>query len=497
MKDIYQEIKNGREVRQNLSSLRQEIKVDSIKKSFCDLIQQDYQIFIDLLDNEDAKTRKNTALLLGDLEAQESLEQLMEAYDKEPQLFVKSSYLTAISHLNYEKCLPQLKNKLELLSSMEVSEDNRKHISEEIRELSLMVIASEGISSHKFSDGKTFFNIVLLCNRNYRELIYDQLKEEEFVDSSNMKILTAGVSLQTNKVLPVAKLRTYTELLFLVKGMKVCPKDPRETARIIAASHLLEFLESCHTTAAPFYFRIEIKSKMELDKKSAFAKKTASYLEEFTERKLINSAGNYEVEIRLIEDKESDLYIMVKLFTLEDHRFEYRKKVTPTSIKPVNAALLVALAKDYMCEDARVLDPFCGVGTMLIERQMQVKANTSYGIDFMEDAIEGAKENTEAAGQIIHYIQKDFFDFTHEYLFDEIFTNMPFAIGRKTEEEISDLYENFFKKAKTHLVPDGRIIMYTHNREYVESMAPFYGYKIIQDFEVNKKEETFLYILEQ
>jgi tRNA G10 N-methylase Trm11 len=134
---------------------------------------------------------------------------------------------------------------------------------------------------------------------------------------------------------------------------------------------------------------------------------------------------------------------------------------------------------------------------MLIERQMQVKANTSYGIDIMEDAIEGAKINTEAAGQIIHYINKNFFDFTHEYLFDEIFTNMPFAIGRKTQEEINLLYHEFFEKAKTHLVSDGRIIMYTHDQDLVETLVPEYGYNFLANYEINKKEGTHLYILEK
>jgi tRNA G10 N-methylase Trm11 len=52
---------------------------------------------------------------------------------------------------------------------------------------------------------------------------------------------------------------------------------------------------------------------------------------------------------------------MIKLYTVEDHRFDYRKEVTPTSIKPVNAALLVSLASEFMVDDAKVLDPFCGV----------------------------------------------------------------------------------------------------------------------------------------
>ena len=111
------------------------------------------------------------------------------------------------------------------------------------------------------------------------------------------------------------------------------------------------------------------------------------------------------------------------------------------------------------------------------------------------DAIEKAKINTEAAGQIIHFVNRDFFDFTHDYRFDEIFTNMPFAIGRKTEEEIYDIYEGFFRRAKSFLEKEGKIIMYTHNRDYVIRLAKENGYVILKEFNILAKEETQLFII--
>ncbi|MEG0109119.1 MAG: methyltransferase, partial [Lachnospiraceae bacterium] len=142
-----------------------------------------------------------------------------------------------------------------------------------------------------------------------------------------------------------------------------------------------------------------------------------------------------------------------------------------------------------------VLDPFCGVGTMLIERQKVVKGNTSYGIDTFAEAIRKAKINTEAAGQIIHFVNKNCLEFTHEYSFDEIFTNMPFATGHKSQDEIYEIYEAFFPKAKEWLVPGGTIIMYTHNRDYALLLAQKHGYKIIEEFEIMDKEGTYLLII--
>ena len=137
-----------------------------------------------------------------------------------------------------------------------------------------------------------------------------------------------------------------------------------------------------------------------------FVKKLSGQIEKLSGRKLINSTTNYEVELRLIENKEGNCNMRVKLFTLRDERFSYRREVISMSIRPVNAALTVALAKEYMKKDAQVLDPFCGVGTMLIERHKAVPANTSYGLDILEEAVDKAKINTEAAHQVIHYINR-------------------------------------------------------------------------------------------
>ena len=82
----------------------------------------------------------------------------------------------------------------------------------------------------------------------------------------------------------------------------------------------------------------------------------------------MNSTSHYEVELRLVENKAGDFNLMIKLFTYKDPRFRYRREAMSSSIQPVNAALAMKLAQKYLKEGAQVLDPFCGVGTMLIER---------------------------------------------------------------------------------------------------------------------------------
>ena len=88
------------EVRQSLSSLRQEIKDSSKRELLLSWIHDgdlDLSVF---LENEDAKTRKNAALLIGDLALSSESDAVFHAYQTEDTRFVKEAYLTALKSLN-------------------------------------------------------------------------------------------------------------------------------------------------------------------------------------------------------------------------------------------------------------------------------------------------------------------------------------------------------------------------------------------------------------
>lgn len=494
LKYEWENILKGQEIRQSLSKIRQEIKDSNKLQLLHNIVKGNEEILIELLKSEDAKTRKNAALLMGDLGWQDFLSPIWEAYKNESQRFVKSSYLSAVGKFDYYAYQEEIKEQLEILKTIELTKENEKHIMEEMRELSALIVRIEGVSSHKFIGYNNPYEIVLLSNRNFRETVAKELMTLE--PYAKIKFISAGVMAKIDNLNWLREIRIYQELLFIIKGMKECPMDTVAVAETIVGSELLAFLADSHDGKAPYYFRLEIKSKKTLGEKSVFLKKLATRIEKTSNRKLINSTDNYEFEIRLIENKQGNCNIMIKLFTLKDKRFTYRKKVIPTSIKPVNAALAVALAKEYMKEDAQVLDPFCGVGTMLIERHKAVRANTTYGIDIQEDAILKASENTDTAKQIIHYINRDFFRFTHDYLFDEIISNMPFRIGRINEEEIFIIYKQFFNKAPQHLKPGGLVVLYSHNKGYVKQMIAGTDFYLLKEYEISKREETYVFILQ-
>lgn len=482
-------ILDGTDVRQNLSALRQEIKTPEVKAKIRKELSHHIPHFISLLKHEDAKTRKNTALVMGEMQMYEFLAPLFEGYISESQLFVKSSYLTALQSYDCSEYMEQLKERLNELSNTNQSLESTKHVQEEIRALSKLIIQEEGMDTHTFTGYSHPLDCIFLTNKLHKDLIEEEITEGKIIS------FNAGVRVVTEDLSSLLDLRTYSELLLVIPGLTTVSKEPGEAASSISKSNLTMLLRSIHKEKTPFYFRIELKSKMPLDQKSKFAKKFASQLEQETSRFLINSTSNYEMEIRLIENKFGTLNVLLKLFTIPDHRFHYRKESVAASIRPVNAAQIVALAKDYMIPDSRTLDPFCGVGTMLIERQMVVKGNTSYGIDFYAPAIEKARINTEAAGQIVHYINRNFFEFSHEYKFDEILTNMPYATGHKSQDEIQTLYQDFFPKAKEVLTHNGTIIMYSRNPELVNALSKRYEFQIIKALEIVKKENAWLFII--
>lgn len=495
IKETWEQIVKNQEIRQNLSKLRQELKESGGKEALSACMSGKEDLLVSLLSHEDAKTRKNTALLMGDLERAEYLEPLVQAYEAEQQMFVKSSYLAAIKNFDYREYMPLLKNRLDMLTKQETTTENQKHVTEEIRELSAMVVMMEGVRMHNFEGKEETFDIVLLTNRNFQETTVKELRDLE--PHAKTRVFGAGIMARVENLNWVDSIRTYQELLFVIKGAQTCPMDPDQAAEILVKSDLMKFLSRGHSGNPPYYFRVEFKAKMELDKKSAFTKKLSAQIEKRSNRELINTTSNYEFEIRLIENKSGECNILVKLYTLKDERFSYRKEVIPTSIKAVNAALVVKLAKKHMKEEAQVLDPFCGVGTMLIERHKSVKANTMYGLDIQEEAIEKARRNTEAARLIAHYINRDFFDFKHEYLFDEIITNMPFKIGRTTKDEIHDLYVRFFAKAGAFLKEEGIVILYTHDAELVQKLSPTNGFCILDSYEISLKEGTHVIVLKK
>lgn len=106
-----------------------------------------------------------------------------------------------------------------------------------------------------------------------------------------------------------------------------------------------------------------------------------------------------------------------------------------------------------------------------------------------------ARENAKAAGRQINYINRDFFDFTHKYLFDEIISNMPLR-GKKTREEQDAFYSQFFDCAGKFLKNGGYMILYSNEGGFVKKqLRRHMEYRLIDEFCIREKEGFYLFIV--
>ena len=491
LKNKFEDLKKKENLRENLSWLRSEVKEESANQELKQLAEND-NILQELLLNEDAKVRKSAALLLGELRLQAALEDLFDAYCKEETLFVKSAYLTAMSKLNAEAHLEFFKQRYKELTSQSVTVEEKKHVHEETKALLDVILSIEGLKKHTFTGFKNPHELLLATNREQREVTLNEVKELSATVQRSTELHPMGVKVYAKDVVPFTKLRTYRELLFPLSAEGKVDGTPADVAKQLWESGIYDFLKECHKEEGPFFFRVELKSS---EPQIEFVKKLGAAIEEISGWQMVNAPKGYEVEIRLVSMREGGYLPLLKLFTLSMKRFSYRKNAVAMSLHPATAAMLVRLAKPYLKEDVQILDPCCGVGTMLIERDICVPAREKYGIDIFGEAIEMARENASLAGERINFIHRDYFDFKHDYKFDEIITNMPVK-GKKTREEMDAFYAEFFKKSKEVLASDGIIIMYTNEIGFVKKQLRLQtNYRLLQEFEIRKKDDFHLFII--
>ncbi|WP_051532789.1 methyltransferase [Lachnobacterium bovis] len=489
MENTYKKLLEKENVRENLSSLRKFVKEEENKEHLKELINNIEDI-TQFLKDEDPKSRKNAALLLGDLELQEAKDAIYDAYVKEQILFVKSHYLVALNKLNVEDKIPDLIDILDAKLHEQVETENEKHINNEIAALRKIIIRYQGITRHKFVVKEDKTKVVLTCNRGVRSIL------KQTLGNVRTGIHPLGVLAETTDLGELLENRTYREVLFPLGLKSLLPEDPKEAAIMLWESGIYDFINKYHEGPEDYYFRVELRNQMNVDERGQFIRKFGTELEKLSKNRLVNSSSDYEIEIRLIGTAEGKYYPSCKFYTLKDRRFDYRKNSISTSIHPSTAALVMKIAERYLKNEAQILDPFCGVGTMLIERTKNVFAREMYGIDVYGQAIEFARENAFLAKERINFINRNYFDFRHDYLFDEIITNMPARTQRVTRRDLDFLYGKFLEKSREVLTRNGIIVMYTNEIGLLKKHLRFHReYRLLQDVPMQDRSDYHVVVL--
>lgn len=150
------------------------------------------------------------------------------------------------------------------------------------------------------------------------------------------------------------------------------------------------------------------------------------------------------------------------------HR-DYKKAHIAASLRPSVAAAMVWLTEPQPMDV--FLDPFCGAGTLLIERGSCARHKLLLGGDLDPAALAAAAENIGPRHKPCHLLR---WDARHlplaAHSVDVIATNPPFGQKIGSHEENVELYQRFFAEAERVLVPQGRMTLLSGEMALVEEI---------------------------
>lgn len=149
----------------------------------------------------------------------------------------------------------------------------------------------------------------------------------------------------------------------------------------------------------------------------------------------------------------------------------YRLCTLQSSLNPAIAYAMNFLAG--LDEKDRILDPFCGSGTILIERQL-LKPAICVGVDIDPRALDCAKQNIKAAGVEIELRHGNIIDkkFPNGY-FTKIISNLPYGIHSGSREKNITLYRFLADKATTWLKIGGQAVFITNAKSLLRNSFTF------------------------
>ncbi|MBQ1901269.1 MAG: methyltransferase [Lachnospiraceae bacterium] len=484
------ELCKDKKVRQSLSQIREALSEGVLpEEELLDFVNADSILDYEaLFQNDDAKVRKNLALLIGDIEPYISEEHkmyfsdlLMKYYQLEETLFVKESYVKGLASYDITAYKEVLKNRLEELQNQEHEQAELKHVRGERKQLEKILSSTDAVE-RKFSYTEQEFELLLTAD----ELIRDGLAQ--FFHGA--RVSASGVRIRSNEWKKIYSNGLYNEVLYLIPMKRGTVLTKENAGSVLADSKLKSMLDQLLTGGAPYHFRIQWKGLPEEHKPAS--KEIGFVLEEASKGVFQNVPSDYDVEIQFQIRKDGTLAPFFRLPMMEIERFAYRREFLPTSTAPATAAAMVSLAGKYMRRDAQIIDPFCGVGTLLIERHRFIHAREIYGLDTYGDAIRSARVNTEAAGMHANYINRDYFDFKHDYLFDEVITEFPDLFAKEPEEREA-FYKSFFKKTMEITTEDAVLILLSNEEKLIKKLVRLSSdYRMEQVIDFRKRSKIFI-----
>jgi len=180
-----------------------------------------------------------------------------------------------------------------------------------------------------------------------------------------------------------------------------------------------------------------------------------------------NNPSHYDCELRIVANNDCALRIThcalyLKPWNVTDARYPWRKNTIAASLHPATAACLCRWARNYeRTASPRVLDPFCGSGTLLFAREALGPCRSLTGVDKQAGAVAIARENAAAGGSRAAFVGKDTLRFAAREPYDLVLANLPFGNRVGSHAGNEELYRGFVARLPKLLAPGGVAVLYT------------------------------------
>ena len=147
----------------------------------------------------------------------------------------------------------------------------------------------------------------------------------------------------------------------------------------------------------------------------------------------------------------------------------------------LRANVAYALLRFAKADEGRLIDPFCGSGTIPIEAAQYSDTLEICASDYSEEAITGARDNIAAAGiapriELGHHDVRRLLDVHAEGSFDLLVTNPPYGIRVGQGMNFFIFYLRFLHTAAHLLRPGGRLVFLAWKRGIVDKANQQQGY---------------------
>ena len=392
------------------------------------------------LESKRPKTRKNAARLLGALGRSRDEAALINALGKELTLLVVPSLLLALGNVGGSRAetaleeypVPTAKDESEVTHVREIRLALQKAKNRFDRTEFPPLAALERAQT-----------VLLTAPAGFADLLREELRELGYSPAPH----PMGATVRSTDLSGLLRARCAMELLLPLTERVPC--TPEAVAKAIVKAPELPY-------------RLELRG---------YTGDRAAFLTAVSERLGgTNNPSHYAWEYR-IECSGGYATLCRKPCTVPDKRYGYRYGTVSASIHPATAACLVRFARKHAPhkkDEPHVLDPFCGSGTLLFERELFGPCESLQGVDITENAVKTAKVNAKKGYSDARFVQKDCLKFTPAVPVDELYANLPFGNRVGSHENNEKLYRSFIALLPAWLAKDGFALLYTMEANLLE-----------------------------